>query len=179
MMGKVKRQPSVRAWLLVALAASIPLPLSAQELSLEEIVNRCAQPMGGSGNLESLETLRFEHRSLGSDVSTKWEIVRPNVVRKEREGEWVLLFDGYRAGYLEGPVREDGTKEGAHLLSEDHWKDFEMDMALYVPAFFDHPAEYEDAEVIDEKDAHLLRVTLPLGMVVEYAIDAESFLPIR
>jgi hypothetical protein len=135
--------------------------------------------MGGSGHLETLKTLKFEYRSPGRDEFLKWEIIRPNLVRKEREGELVLLFDGQRAGFLEGPVQEDGTLEGPHLVPEEDWHHFEMDIALYIPAFFDHPAVHAGRTTVDGDPAHLLRVALPMGGIAVYAIDAESFLPIR
>jgi hypothetical protein len=135
--------------------------------------------MGGSGHLETLRTLRFEYRSQGRDRPLKWEIIRPNLIRKEREGDIVLLFDGRRAGFLEGPVQEDGRPEGPHLVPEGDWHHFEMDIALYIPVFFDIPAEHVGRTTVDGDPAHLLRVTLPMGGVVVYAIDAESFLPVR
>jgi hypothetical protein len=45
-------------------------------VSVEEIIDRCAQAIGGSGHLETLKTLRFEYRSQGRDRPLKWEIIR-------------------------------------------------------------------------------------------------------
>jgi hypothetical protein len=141
------------------------------------IVARSARALGGTDGLPALKTLSFQVVTKGRP-GTAWEISRPNRVRKEREGAWVLLFDGHRAGYLDGPVREDGTKEGPHLVPAVEWGDFEMDIALYVPAFLEYPAEYLGETAVEGSRAHLLQVTLPLGGLVDYAIDAESWLPV-
>jgi hypothetical protein len=166
-------------YILASLSAFCPAPLASQELSVREIVTRCARAMAPSGNINDLRTLRFETLTPGRDRGLKWEIIRPNLVRKEREGALVLLFDGRRAGYLEGPRLPDGTLQGPHLVPQAAWHDFEMDIAIYIPAFFDFPAEYAGRTTVDGSPAHLLRVTLPMGGVVVYAIHAESFLPIR
>lgn len=154
-------------------------PLASQDVSVQDVVARCARAMAPAGNTKDLRTLRFETLTPGRDRGLKWEIIRPNLVRKEREGALVLLFDGRRAGYLEGPRLPDGTLQGPHLVPQAAWHDFEMDIAIYIPAFFDFPAEYAGRTTVDGSPAHLLRVTLPMGGVVVYAIHAESFLPIR
>ena len=111
-------------------------------LTVTDIITHTAEAMGGSDNrLPELRALRFAELAPGGPT-TVWAIRRPGLVRKEREGAWTLLFDGQRAGYLEGPRRPDGTLEGPHLVSEGDWRDFEMDIALYVPAFLEYPAAY-------------------------------------
>jgi len=142
-------------------------------------VIRCAKAMAGSESLENLKTLRFEARNSGQKQSLKWEIIRPNLLRKERERAFVLLFDGRRAGYLEGPNLENGTLQGPHLVPQDDWHHFELDIAIYIPAFFEFPSDYAGIATVSGSRAHLLRVTLPMGGVVTYAIHAKSFLPIR
>jgi hypothetical protein len=52
-------------------------------------------------------------------------------------------------------------------------------MAWYVPAFFDHPAEYLGMETVDGIETHILQVTLPLGAVMTYNLDAETYLVYR
>jgi hypothetical protein len=90
----------------------------------------------------------------------------------------VLVFDGARAAFVEGPVLDDGSLDGPHLVSADHWHHFEMDIALYVPAFFDYPAEFRGMTVVEGRNAYILHVNLPMGGEVVYWVDAESYLPI-
>ncbi len=54
-----------------------------------------------------------------------------------------------------------------------------MDIALYVSAFLDFETTYAGQTVVDGSPAHLLRVILPMGGVVIYAVDASSYLPVR
>jgi hypothetical protein len=168
-------------WLLVMASLRVfgPSPLRSQELTPREIVSRSARAMAPSGNINDLRTLRFEALTPGQERPMTWEIIRPNLVRKEREGAFILLSDGSRAGWLAGPRLADGTLQGPHLVPPGDWHHFEMDVAIYVPAFLDYPAEYAGATTVEGSPAHLLRVTLPMGGVVVYAVHAESFLPIR
>ena len=168
-------------WLLVmaSLSAFCPSPLRSQELSAREIVSRSSRAIAGSGDIASLRTLRLEEVLEGRDRAEKWEIIRPNLVRRQQEGAFILLSDGRRAGYLEGPRLADGTLQGPHLVPPETYYHFEMDISIYVPAFFDYPAEYAGLTTVDGNPAHLLRVNLPRGGVVVYAIHAESFLPVR
>lgn len=170
---------TTRFCVLAALTALGPSPLRSQEVSVREIVSRCARAMAGSGDIASLRTLRLEEVLEGRDRGEKWEIIRPNLVRRQVEGAFILLSDGSRAGYLEGPRLADGTLQGPHLVPQETYYHFEMDISIYVPAFFDYPAEYAGLTTVDGNPAHLLRVNLPRGGVAIYAIHAESFLPVR
>ena len=170
---------TTRFLILAALAACGASPLASQELSVQETVARCARAMAGSGNIADIRTLRLEVVPLGRDRGERWEIIRPNLVRREIVGSFVLLSDGRRAGYLEGPRLPNGTLQGPHLVPPETWYHFEMDIAIHFPAFFDYPAEYAGLTTVDGSPAHLLRVNLPRGGVAVYAIDAESFLPVR
>ena len=151
---------------------------TAESMTAEDIVARCAEAMGGDLGIQNLRTLRFELSSPEREP-TLWEIERPNLVRKERTGEMALVFDGSRVAYVVAPPNEDGSPAEPHLVDEAHWHHFEMDIALYVPAFFEYPATYVDTATVRGSPAHLLRVDLPMGGVVVYAVDAERFLPTR
>lgn len=152
---------------------------AAEQLTAEDIVARCAEAMGGEHGIETLRTLRFQLSAPNRPEPTMWEIERPNWVRKERIGDMVLVFDGSRAAFLQAPANEDGTPGVPNVVDQEHWHHFEMDIALYVPAFFEYAATYVDTTSVRGSAAHLLHVTLPMGGVVEYAIDAESFLPTK
>lgn len=171
------RIPRLR--ILAAIAALVPSILTAQEVSARDIVARCARAVAGSRDIADLRTLRLEAVPQGQAHGETWEIIRPNLVRREVTGAFVLLFDGRRAGYLQGPRLPDGTLQGPHLVPSDTYYHFEMDIAIHWPAFFEYPSEYAGLTTVDGSAAHLLRVRLPGGGAVVYAIHAESFLPIR
>lgn len=167
--------------LFVALAAVAGSSCSREPESLtaEDVVTRCAAAMGGDAGIETLRTLSFQIRSADNPQPMAWEIERPNMVRKQREGVLVLVFDGERAAFVEAPPDDDGTPGEPRVVNEEDWHHFEMDIALYVPAFFDYPATYVDTITVRGAISHLLQVDLPMGGVVQYAVDAASFLPSR
>jgi hypothetical protein len=148
-------------------------------MTVAEIVAGSADAMGGEHNIDALRTLRFRLSSPNGLEPMLWEIVRPNLVRKERPGKLVLVFDGYRAAFLQAPPDDDGTPGEPHVIDREDWHHFEMDIALHVPAYFEYPATYEDTSTVRGSLAHLLRVQLPMGGVVVYAVDAESLLPTK
>jgi hypothetical protein len=152
---------------------------SAEPLTAEDIVARCAEAMGGEGGIQTLRTLSFRLSSPNRPQQLLWEIARPNFVRKERAGDLILVFDGNRAAFLQAPPNEDGTPGEPHVVDQADWHHFEMDIALYVPAFFDYPAAYVDTTSVNGSSAYLLQVDLPMGGVAAYAVDAESFLPTK
>jgi hypothetical protein len=100
-------------------------------------------------------------------------------VRRTRPGRFVLVFDGERAAYLKGPLRNDGSLGGPQILPDEHWPHFEIDIALYLPAFFDSPSRYTGRARVHGVDTYSLEVRLPLGGEVIYWVDSESYLPIK
>ncbi len=146
---------------------------------MRDIITQCASAMTGAEGAGNLRALCFEAWESGKDRCLKWEIIRPNLVRKEREKEFILLFDGTRAAFLEGPIAENGTLQGPHLVPEEDWHHFELDIAIYIPAFFEFAAEYAGSIIFDGTPAHRLQVKLPMGGEVIYIIHAESFLPMQ
>ena len=138
-------------------APSTPLPPTA-----ERLIDECAEAMGGVDKINALQTMRFaqylpDHASL-----SRYEIKRPNLVRL---GD-VVVFDGERAAWL----------TQAEPVPQEEWKDFEVDIAWYVPAFFDYPAEYVGTEIVDGIETQKLQVTLSLGAVMTYYLDAQTHL---
>jgi len=156
------------------LTDNIPIP---QELSAEEIVARCTRAMGGSEALENLRTLRLRETRQAGRPDIVCEIIRPNRLRKEVVGTLHVLFDGHQAWFLAYPSQTDSSYTYPHALPESDWHHFEMDLAQYFPLFFDYPAAYTGQTEVDGAPAHVLRVELPLGGVVVYAIDATTWLP--
>ena len=53
------------------------------------------------------------------------------------------------------------------------------DIALYIPAYLEFPAELVRHTTVPGDPAYLVRVTLPMGGIAVYALDAGSFLPVR
>lgn len=147
----------------------IPIAASTPEsMTAEWLITECVQAMGGIEKIDKLETLRLTY--LWPDHGLiRYEIKRPNLVRMGDN----LAFDGKQAFW----INADGTR--GEMVPEEEWKDFEMDIAWYVPAFFDYPAEYMGTEIVDDIETHKLQVTLPLGAVMTYNLDAQTYLIYR
>jgi len=175
----VKRHYWTTSMVVVAVVTHSACERTAEPMTAEQIVASCAEAMGGEHGIESLRTLSFANRMATRPGSMLWEIDRPNLIRKEQPERLILAFDGHRAAFLQSPPNDDGTPAPPRMIVEEDWHHFEMDIALYVPAFFDYPVTSVDTTTVDGSPAHLLRVDLPMGGVAVYAVDAASFLPTK
>lgn len=160
----------------VTLAVLIP---ACRQPSAERIVALTAEAMTGGGRIEDLTTLRIRMVYPDHDYPVVTELRRPNRLRTEGVGSYVLVFDGERGAFLERPLAEDGTPQGPELIDPKYLKDLELDIAFVFPAFFDHPSEYLGREVAEGVETHKLSVVLPLGVRTIYFIDAATYLPIK
>ena len=138
---------------------------------------RCAEALGGAGRIAAIKTLRITVDYPDRTLPCVVEIKRPDRVRSE--SGYVLVYDGKRCGYLKGAPSEDGKEHGPQLLPAEHNRDFEVDIAFFFPAFFDHPAEYAGLETVEGREYHKLAVVLPRGIRMTYYLDAATFLPAR
>ncbi len=156
--------------------------LVAQEgvnVTLDEIIARSGEAMGYGEGFQELKKLRFQLHSDGKDGVTNWEISRPNLVRKEWDRGVVLVSDGDRAAFLAGPRDDNGDLKGPHMIPEEDWHHFEMDIALYIPAYFEYPAELVETTEYEGHSVHRISVKLPLGGMVIYLVDGKTFLPVN
>ena len=135
--------------------------------------------MGYGEGFQELKKLRFQLHSDGKDGVTNWEISRPNLVRKEWDRGVVLVSDGDRAAFLAGPRDDNGDLKGPHMIPEEDWHHFEMDIALYIPAYFEYPAELVETTEYEGHSVHRISVKLPLGGMVIYLVDGKTFLPVN
>jgi hypothetical protein len=131
---------------------------------VEDIVEACAEAMGGADIVEGIQTLRLtqnwpDHGALHT------EIRRPNM---ERLGE-SLVWNGSYCVQL-NPLAP---------IPEEEWKDNEIDIAWNFPAFFDYQAEYLGARIVNGVQTYRVEVTLPLGAVMTYYIDVETDLVLK
>jgi len=154
--------------MLVILVAGCGSPATPVPLTAKRLVEKCAEAMGGVEKIDSLKTMRFAENWPGRPVLI-YEIKRPNLTKM---GD-VWVFDGKRAAM--SIVNVDGTP-GVELAPEEEWYNFEMGIAWHFPAFFDYPAEYMGTEIVDTIETHKLQVTLPLGAVMTYNLDAHTYL---
>ncbi len=163
-----------------ALAVTLTVLVPAcRQPTAERIVAAAADAMAVAGSMEELRTLRIRITYPDHEYPVVTEISRPNRMRTEGVGNYVLVFDGERGAFLERPPAEDGTPQGPELIDPVYLRDLELDIAFVFPAFFDHPSEYLGREVVEGVDTHKLGVTLPLGVRLTYFIEVESHLPLK
>jgi hypothetical protein len=149
------------------------MPLDAGNVTADEVIGKCADALGGAAKIKGIKTVRFKVTYPGHEHMITTEIMRPNRIRNS--ADYILTFDGKRAGYLK---TEPGHK-GPKVIPPEHLKDFELEIALFFPAFFDHKATYKGVEKVDGVTLHKLYLELPLGAILTYYIDAETFLPYK
>ena len=145
------------------------------EPSEDEIIQRAWAAMFGNAKSEDIRSLCVESFFHGSAIPSRQTVKRPNLFRNE-VSSGVLVFDGKRAAWIEREPDENGKPLGPEVLDQAHWRHFEVDIALLLPAFFDYPSEYMGKEAVEGADTYKIRVTLPLGGKVIYFVDAGSFL---
>jgi hypothetical protein len=150
----------------------------AEPLTAEVVVARAAATWGGPERLDALRGMRAEVTYPDHDYPVTVEVERPNRVRSTGGDRYISVFDGERAAFLHR-INRDGEEKGPSLVDPEEVKDWELEIAWVFPAFFDHAAEYLGMGSIDGKSVHTLRVLLPLGVAVDYHIDAATFTTIR
>lgn len=142
----------------------------ADAMTGAELLNRCAEAMGGWDIIDQIETFHVkavypDHGTIPMEIIIK----RPN---KSYNPGGEIVFDGRRICLLSG---HDGNSDPV-LAPEGDWKDGEVEIAYHFPAFFDHPSEYLGTADVDGKAGYKLKVDLPLGAEMTYMIDATTFL---
>lgn len=162
---------------LVFTAAATAAGCVLERTAAASIIAKCAEAMGGEEAIRAIRTLRAEvvYADHGSSPVLH-EIRRPNMIRTERAGEYLSLFDG-RSGVLlkfdparpgQPPVRQELPAEAA--------KGFETDLVWFFPGFFDYPTEYAGVVESNGVKCHKLVATWPLGTRAEYLVDAQTYL---
>jgi hypothetical protein len=145
----------------------------------EHVVARVAVAMTGAPTMDGVATLRINMDYPDHDYLVVTELMRPNRMRTEGVGNYVLVFDGERGAFLQSPPAEDGTPRDPELIDPEYRRDLELDIAFLFPAFFDYPAEHLGRETIDGTEVFKLQVGLPSGLATTYLVDAETWLPVR
>jgi hypothetical protein len=131
--------------------------------------------MFGEMTSSEINSLYVEGYFHGRDVPNKTTIKRPNLFRTDYHNG-TMIYDGKRAVQIETASGEEDEYAGWELIPSEYWGHFEVDIALYFPAFFDYPFEFRGITRTGGRDNYELYVKLPLGGSVSYFIDAESFL---
>jgi hypothetical protein len=171
-------RPLLCLMLLCAVAVAAEEPAQAKTLTREDVVARAWQAAFGERQHKDIQSVYVEGYFHGATEPNRTTVKRPNLFRNE-VSEGVLVFDGKRAAWARREPDKEGKPRGPELIEPQYWRHFEVDIALLFPAIFDYPSELEGIEKVSGSDAYRLRVSLPLGGIVTYFVDATSFLVTR
>ena len=170
--------------LMTILTALVLVAPAARAQTVDEIIARNVEALGGMGKLKSVATLRTTGKlKMGSfQAAVGQENKRPDKVREEfiLQGlTQVLAYDG-KAGWQVDPF--EGRKD-PELLSADDTK------GLQVAADIDGPlvnykqkgsiAELVGHDSVEGTDCYKIKLTLKNGDVRSYYLDAESYMVIK
>ena len=147
------------------------------EVRTKPIIAKCAEAMGGADKIKEIRSLRAEVVYPDHDATpVLQEMRRPNLIRTERPGKYVAIFDGKRGALLEYNPAKPGQPPVPKNLPAEAARGFETDLIWLFPSFFDFPSEYAGIVELRGAKCHKLVVTLPLGTRAEYLIDAQTCL---
>ena len=161
----------------LSLAAATTAAWSAVERTeAASIIAKCAEAIGGAAKIRGIRALRVEVVYPDHGASGVFhEIRRPNLIRTERPGEYVAIFDGRRGAMLKYDPAMPGQAPVPQDLPAEAARGFETDLVWFFPSFFDFPAEYAGVVESNGAKCHKLITRLPLGTRAEYLVDARTY----
>ena len=158
-------------------------PLHAQ--TVEEIVSRYLQRVGGAERVQAVQSLRRTGRFYGGggfEAVVRYENKRPNLVREEFSFggmTGVNAYDG-KAGWKIEPWQ---GKKDVEPLGEEELKqvieDADFDGPLIHYKEKGNAVELVGTEPVEGTDAYKLKVTLKAGDVQYFYMDTDYFVPIK
>jgi hypothetical protein len=177
----VSRKVSALGVVMVALPGSLvgcsgsPDAEDPTAITANVIVAASAQAM----DVRAVSTLRLVIEYPDHDYLVTSEVARPGRIWSGAEGVYAMGFDGAVAWYHDYRPGPAGEAQELERVAEQYLGDFEVDIAYYFPAYFDYPSEYVGDDTLEDGDAFVLAVDLPLGARVQYWVDKMSHLPVK
>ncbi|MFW6079956.1 MAG: hypothetical protein ACODAE_10060 [Gemmatimonadota bacterium] len=171
----------------LAAAALIVLPaaLTAQDLSLDEVLARLYESAGGPDEWEQVRSMRMSGRMIvGQDVEAPFTMIskRPNKTRVEFTVQGmtgIQAFDGETAWMVMPFTGDSDPQRMPDAQAEAMRADADFDGLLVNWERQGHTIELAGRDQIDDRDVYTLDVTLSNGEARRVHIDAESFVPTR
>lgn len=159
----------------------------AQDLTMDQILKKNEDAIGGSEAISKVQTLKMTIRMLGGDGQSRGVMTvylkRPNFVRSEAtiEGTTVTsAFDGTTA-WMINPFT--GSSEPQKMdAAPASGRDANLDTTIGSLSSF--KAAGQSVELLGKEDAmgvpaYKLKVTSKSGLASTYFLSAETFLPIK
>jgi hypothetical protein len=169
--------------LLLAALTVIAAPLSAQ--TVDSILAKYIQTIGGSARIQAVQTLRRTGRFTGGggfEAVVVQENKRPNSVREEFSIQGMTGINAYD-GHDGWKIEPWQGKRDPEALGEEEMHgildDADFDGPLVNYQAKGNRVEYQGVEQVEGSDAYKLKVTRPNGDVSFYYLDTEYYVPIR
>jgi outer membrane lipoprotein-sorting protein len=172
------------AILLLVLAAGSRVP-AAEAPSLDDIVAKHVEALGGIDNVRAIRSVRMSGRvtaSGGRHALIVREIQKPGRVRTEFTYQGVTgvyAFDGergWKVSPFDGSLDAEPMTEDEALQTSDQ---AEIEGPLVDWKAKGHQVALSGTETIEGRDVYELTVTLRSGRTTRLYLDARSFLPFR
>ena len=180
-MTRLNRSTLLVGLLLLGLLAS--LPASADDLSLEEILDNYYEAIGGKDAWLAIKTMRATGKMQMGPMEAPFTVTaaRPSKIRIEFEVQGmkgIQAFDGEN-GWMLMPFM--GSTEPEPMPDEmvDMMRsDMDIEGVLINHEDKGHEIELVGKEEIEGTDTYHLKVTLESDNVIDYFLDSEYFIPI-
>lgn len=173
----VRKLPLILAILLIA-----PAILSAQ--TVDEVIAKNVQALGGMDKVKSINTLRASGKLQiqGFEARFLQQNKRENRVREEviiQGMAQVQAYDG-KGGWQINPF---SGRRDAELMSDDDSKGLQVDADIDGPLVDykekGHKAELVGHDPVEGTDCYKIKLTLKNGDIRYYYIDADSFMELK
>jgi outer membrane lipoprotein-sorting protein len=180
----MRNRYSYRFIVLAILAAAT---IQAQDLTLDQIIKKNEDALGGAEAIGKVQTLKFAIRLLGADRQSKGvmtiSIKRPNLIRTEvlYQGTSVVsAFDGTTAWMINPLIGVTEPKKIDEALASDR----DTDLEASIGSLARYQASGLSIVLLGKEDvnglpAYKLRITLKDGAIAIYYVHTETFLPIK
>ncbi|MEM6795594.1 MAG: hypothetical protein AAF725_16565 [Acidobacteriota bacterium] len=178
-------KPSLGLSICLALLLLAAVPAAAEDLTLEQVISKNIEAMGGADAWKAVESAKVQGKMTmagGFELPMTLYFMRPGKVRVEMEMQGqkiVQAFDG-ETGWQIMPMM---GKLDPQEMSEDEVKmvknqaDFEGPLLNYKDK--GHQVELVGKEEIDGTEAYKLKVTLKSGDIAYSYLDTEYFLEFK
>jgi hypothetical protein len=178
----MKRSTTIGA---VAAALLLAGPSAAQELTLEQVLERHYEAIGGLENWQALESIRATGRMMmmpGTEAPFVMTAKRPLKVRIEFTFQGmtgIQAYDGSEAWMIMPFMGKTEPEPMPPEMAKDIIEQGDLDGPLIGYEDEGHQIELVGLTEMEGTQVYQLTVTLKSGDVQQYYLDAEYFVPIK
>lgn len=168
-------------WMLFVMLACAGLACAQ---SVDELVAKNLQAMGGIDKINAIKTLRLsghmQQEDFTAEVAEEWKA--PGLIRESFTLQGMTQVQAYN-GSMGWQISPFEGRRDPERLGEDDTRDLIEDAYLYDP-LVDYQAkgstvEYLGTAGVDGDDAFKLKVTLKNGDIMYFYLDPETYMGIR